>query len=131
MGHGAPGAGGGGLIRRRWARCHAVPVPRAADLQVRTGLRLGLLPSGPTGSVHDVPGVGLGHTTLWLDEPDPPAGRGVVRTGVSVLHVDGDGFGSPVPAGGAVLNGTGECTGFVTVAEVGLVETPVFLTSTM
>jgi D-aminopeptidase len=108
-----------------------VPVPRAADLLVRTGLRIGLLPSGPTGSVHDVPGVGLGHATLWLDEPDPPGGRGVVRTGVSVLHLDGDDFGSPVPAGGAVLNGVGECTGFITAAEAGIVETPVFVTSTM
>jgi D-aminopeptidase len=91
----------------------------------------GLLPSGPSGSVHDVPGVGLGHVTLVLDEPDPPAGRGVVRTGVSVLHLDGDGFGSPVPAGAAVLNGMGECTGFVTISEWGRLETPVFLTSTM
>ena len=35
------------------------------------------------------------------------------------------------PAGGAVLNGAGECTGFLTAAEWGLLETPVFLTSTM
>ena len=102
-------------------------MPRAADL----GVPFGLLPSGPTASVHDVPGVGLGHTTVVLDEPDPPAGRGTVRTGVSVLHVAGDGFGSPVPAGGAVLNGMGECTGFLTVREWGRAETPVFLTSTM
>ncbi len=105
-----------------------VPVrPRAADLPIR----IGTLPSGPTASVHDVPGVGLGHATLWLDEPDPPAGRGTVRTGVSVLHVDGDGFGSPLPAGGAVLNGMGECTGFLAVREWGRCETPVFLTSTL
>ena len=104
---------------------------RFADLRARTGVEVGLLPSGPTRSVHDVPGVGLGHTTLVLDEPGPPDGRGVVRTGVTVLHLDGDLFGAPVPAGGAVLNGAGECTGFVTVAEWGRVETPVFLTATM
>ncbi len=104
---------------------------RFADLRVSTGVGIGLLPSGPTRSVHDVPGVGLGHATLWLDEPGPPDGRGVVRTGVSVLHLDGDLFGAPVPAGAAVLNGAGECTGFVTVREWGRVETPVFLTSTM
>jgi D-aminopeptidase len=40
-------------------------------------------------------------------------------------------FRSPVPAGGAVLNGAGECTGFITAQEWGLAETPVFLTSTM
>jgi D-aminopeptidase len=100
---------------------------RASDLP----RRIGLLPSGRTGSVHDVPGVGLGHFTLLIDEPEPPIGRGVVRTGVSVLHLDGDGFGSPVPAGAAVLNGMGECTGLVTVSEWGRAETPVFLTSTM
>jgi D-aminopeptidase len=100
---------------------------RASDLP----RRIGLLPSGPTGSVHDVPGVGFGHFTLLIDEPEPPIGRGVVRTGVSVLQVNGDGFGSPVPAGAAVLNGMGECTGLVTVTEWGRAETPVFLTSTM
>jgi D-aminopeptidase len=103
------------------------PVPRATDLPVR----FGLLPTGPTSSIHDVPGVGLGHADLLLDEPDHPAGRGVVRTGVSVLQVDGDLFGSPVPAGGAVLNGMGECTGLTAVREWGRLETPVFLTSTM
>jgi D-aminopeptidase len=102
-------------------------MPRASDLP----RRIGLLPSGPTGSVHDVPGAGLGHYTLVIDEPEPPLGRGVVRTGVSVLHLAGDGFGSPVPAGAAVLNGMGECTGLITVSEWGRAETPVFLTSTM
>jgi D-aminopeptidase len=128
LGIGARGALVGLAETAGW---HAVPVPRTADLLVRTGLRIGLLPSGPTASVHDVPGAGLGHATLWLDEPDPPGGRGVVRTGVSVVHLDGDDFGSPVPAGGAVLNGVGECTGFITAAEAGIAETPVFLTSTM
>ena len=106
-------------------------MPRFADLAAATGVEAGLLPSGPTRSVHDVPGFGLGHTTVVLDEPAPPAGRGTVRSGVTVLHVPGDLFGSPVPAGGAVLNGAGECTGFVTVAEWGRVETPVLLTATM
>jgi D-aminopeptidase len=102
-------------------------VPRAADLPVR----IGLYPSGPTSSVLDVPGVGLGHSTVWRDEEPPPAGRGVARTGVTVLDVGGNLFRSPVPAGGAVLNGAGECTGFLSVQEWGLAETPVFLTSTM
>ena len=79
----------------------------------------------------DVPGVGVGHATVWRDEPPPPAGRGVARTGVTVIDLRGNLFRSPVPAGGAVLNGAGECTGFLAAAEWGLVETPVFLTSTM
>jgi D-aminopeptidase len=36
-----------------------------------------------------------------------------------------------LPAGGAVLNGAGECTGFITAGEWGTLETPVFLTSTL
>jgi D-aminopeptidase len=100
---------------------------RARDL----GIRIGLLPAGPTASIADVPGLGVGHATIWRDEPDPPAGRGVARTGVTIIDPGGDMFGSPVPAGGAVLNGAGECTGFLATAEWGLAETPVFLTSTM
>jgi D-aminopeptidase len=103
------------------------PVPRAADL----GIRIGILPSGPTASVLDVPGVGVGHATVWRDEPPPPEGRGIARTGVTVLDPGGNLFRSPVPAGGAVLNGAGECTGFIAVSEWGITETPVFLTSTM
>jgi D-aminopeptidase len=100
---------------------------RAADLDIR----IGTLPSGPTGSVVDVPGVGVGHATVWRDEPPPPVGRGIARTGVTVLDPGGNLFRGPVQAGGAVLNGAGECTGFLGAAEWGLAETPVFLTSTM
>lgn len=102
-------------------------MPRVTDL----GISVGLLPPGPTGSVLDVPGVGLGHATVWRDEPPPPAGRGVARTGVTVLDPGGDLFTAPVPAGAAVLNGAGECTGLLTAQEWGLAESPVFLTSTM
>lgn len=102
-------------------------VARVADL----GIEIGTLPSGPTRSISDVPGVGVGHATVWRDEPPPPEGRGVARTGVTVVDPGGNLFQSPVPAGGAVLNGAGECTGFLAAAEWGLAETPVFLTSTM
>ena len=121
--HNGPGAG----------HCPGLPVrhdhrmTRAADL----GITIGILPSGPTGSVVDVPGVGVGHATVWRDEADPPDGRGVARTGVTVLDPGGNCFRRPVPAGGAILNGAGECTGFLAAAEWGLAETPVFLTSTM
>jgi len=100
---------------------------RAKDL----GISIGVLPSGPTASIADVPGVGVGHATVWRDEPAPPAGRGVARTGVTVIDPGGNLFREPVPAGGAVLNGAGECTGFLAMSEWGLAETPVFLTSTM
>jgi D-aminopeptidase len=102
-------------------------MPRTTDL----GIRIGRMPTGPTNSVLDVGDVGLGHATVYRDEPDPPEGRGVARTGVTVLTIAEDAFQRPVPAGGAVLNGAGECTGFIGAAECGGMETPVFLTSTL
>jgi D-aminopeptidase len=102
-------------------------MPRARDL----GVVIGVLPPGPTNSVLDVAGVGLGHATVHRDEPAPPTGRGVARTGVTTLLVAEDAYLRPVPAGGAVLNGAGECTGFLTAAEWGAAETPIYLTSTM
>jgi D-aminopeptidase len=95
------------------------------------GVRIGPLPTGPTNSVLDVPGVGLGHATVVYDEPRPPEGRGLARTGVTVVDPGGDVWASPVPAGVAVLNGAGEMSGRTQVDEWGLTETPVFLTSTM
>lgn len=102
-------------------------MPRLTDLRIS----IGALPSGPTNSVLDVEGVGVGHATVWRDEPDPPEGRGVARTGVTVVRLRDDPFHAMLPAGGAVLNGAGECTGFITAREWGSLETPVFLTSTL
>jgi len=102
-------------------------MPRARDL----GIVVGAMPTGPTNSLLDVAGVGVGHTTLHRDEPAPPDGRGSARTGVTCVVLAEDAFHRPVPAGGAVLNGAGECTGFITAAEWGAAETPVYLTSTM
>jgi D-aminopeptidase len=95
------------------------------------GITVGPFASGPTSSVLDVPGVGLGHATVVYDEAAPPTGRGLARTGVTVLDPGGDVWAAPIPAGVAVLNGAGELTGRTQIDEWGLVETPIFLTSTM
>lgn len=102
--------------------CDHPAVPRACELDITVGL----LPRGPKGSILDVPGVGVGRRTVWRDEPAPPAGRGMARTGVTVIDPGGSLFHRPVPIGGAVLNGAGECTGLVAIGEWGLLETPVF-----
>jgi D-aminopeptidase len=97
------------------------------------GLRIGTLDPGPANDIGDVPGVAVGHVTLKRDEPDPPHGRGVARTGVTAV-VPGDRgsiYSAPLPAGVAVLNGAGEMTGSLQVAEWGLLQTPVYLTATM
>src|SRR4051812_29051541 len=102
------------------------PGPRLRTL----GLRIGGLDPGPEDAITDVPGVRVGHVTVWRDEP---GGRGIARTGVTAI-VPGPPnglFREPVPAGVAVLNGAGEMTGFVAASEWGRIETPVYLTSTM
>ena len=95
------------------------------------GITIGRYPSGPTASVIDVPGVGVGHSTVVYDEAPPPEGRGIARTGVTVLDPGGDCLADPIPAGVALLNGAGELTCRSQIDEWGYAETPVFLTSTM
>lgn len=107
------------------------PPPRGPRLR-ELGLRIGRFEVGAANAITDVVGVTVGHVTVWRDEADPPEGRGIARTGVTAvlpapvetLH------GAPVPAGVAVLNGAGELTGSMVIAEWGRIETPVYLTST-
>jgi D-aminopeptidase len=97
------------------------------------GLRIGALECGPRDTITDVAGVRVGHVTVVRDEPDPPAGRGFARTGVTaIVPAEPDTlFAAPLAAGTAVLNGAGELTGSLQVAEWGVLETPVYLTATM
>ena len=97
------------------------------------GVRIGELEPGPSASIADVDGVRVGHATVVRDEPDPPAGRGVARSGVTAV-VPGPPeslWAEPLPAGVAVLNGAGVLTGSVEIAEWGELKTPVYLTATM
>jgi D-aminopeptidase len=76
------------------------------------GIVIGTLEPGPRNSVADA-GVTVGHVT-------------VERTGVTAVVPAS----LPVPAGTAVLNGAGELTGSLEIREWGILETPVYLTST-
>ena len=120
---------------RRAPRCTLgrVSAPPSRGPRLRElGLRIGRFETGPANAITDVAGVTVGHATVWREEPSPPAGRGVARTGVTAvlaapvetLHRQ------PVPAGTAVLNGAGELTGSLVIREWGRIETPVYLTST-
>jgi D-aminopeptidase len=76
------------------------------------GIVIGMLEPGPRNTIADV-GVTVGHVT-------------VERTGVTAVVPPS----LPVPAGTAVLNGAGELTGSLEIREWGILETPVYLTST-
>jgi D-aminopeptidase len=97
------------------------------------GLRIGALEAGPSNSITDVDGVRVGHVTVVRDEPDPPDGRGIARSGVTAVIPRDPGRlrAEPVVAGMAVLNGAGEMTSSLQISEWGAIETPIYLTATM
>jgi D-aminopeptidase len=94
--------------------------PRAPDL----GLRIGVLPAGPLDAITDVAGVAVGQTTII---------RGAnIRTGVTaVVPQPGNLYREKVPGAIFVGNGYGKLTGVTQVDELGEIETPILLTSTL
>ena len=102
--------------------------PRATDL----GLRIGLLSRGPHNSITDVAGVTVGHLTLVEGDGALLTGQGPVRTGVTViLPHQGNVFRQEVTGAVHVVNGFGKSVGFPQVAELGVIESPIALTSTL
>ncbi len=94
--------------------------PRARD----AGVIVGELPPGPHNAITDVPGVRVGHATLVRGDD--------VRTGVTaVLPHAGNLFREKVPGAVFVGNGFGKLMGSTQVNELGEIETPILLTSTL
>ncbi len=88
------------------------------------GIVTGALPPGPWNAITDVAGVRVGHLTL-VEGDD-------IRTGITVvLPHGGNLFREKVPAGFACLNGFGKFAGSTQVEELGEIETPVAVTSTL
>ncbi len=96
------------------------PRPRVRD----AGIKVGVLPVGPINGITDVAGVTVGHTTIIRGDD--------IRTGVTaVLPHNGNLFREKVPAAIFVGNGFGKLMGSTQVAELGEIETPIILTSTL
>lgn len=96
------------------------PRPRASDL----GIQVGVLPPGELNAITDVEGVRVGHATVIRGDD--------VRTGVTaVLPHGGNLFHDKVPAAIFVGNGFGKLMGSTQVDELGEIETPILLTSTL
>lgn len=94
--------------------------PRARDL----GLIVGILPPGPLNAITDVAGVRVGHATVLRGDE--------IRTGVTaVLPHAGNLFREKVPAAIHAGNGFGKLMGSTQVEELGEIETPILLTSTL
>ena len=99
--------------------------PRERDLKLPIGGTPGALDA-----ITDVAGVEVGHTTLVSGSGQLVAGKGPVRTGVTVIHPRGKANADPVFAAWFTLNGNGEMTGTTWVQESGLLEGPVAVTNT-
>ena len=102
---------------------------RARDL----GVAPGTLPPGPVNAITDVPGIRVGHATV---NETAGADHGEIRTGVTAVVHDAligadQGGRRALPAGLAVYNGFGKMTGATQIDELGTVETPILLTSTL
>jgi D-aminopeptidase len=94
--------------------------PRAREV----GITVGVLPTGTLNAITDVHGVMVGHTTLIRGDN--------VRTGVTaILPHGGNLFQEKVPGAVFVGNGFGKIAGSTQVNELGEIETPVLLTSTL
>jgi D-aminopeptidase len=91
---------------------------------------VGFLPTGTQNAVTDVPGVRVGHQTVWKGEPggaDP-----VIRSGVtSIWPHSGDLFRERLYAAISVFNGYGEMTSRSVIDEWGLLGSPIVLTDTV
>lgn len=93
-------------------------MPRARDY-----LSIGILPAGPLNAITDVAGIRVGHASLR---------EGALRTGVTaVVPHEGNLYRDKVTAAVAVLNGYGKSVGLMQIEELGTVETPILLTSTL
>lgn len=84
----------------------------------------GQLPTGPQNAITDVHGVRVGHATLHDDSCD-------IHSGVTAVVHDRLIGGRGLPAGIFVGNGYGKFTGATQIDELGMIETPVLLTSTL
>ena len=94
--------------------------PRARE----AGITVGILPTGPLNAITDVDGVLVGHTTVIRGDN--------VRTGVTaILPHSGNLFSEKVPGAVFVGNGFGKLAGSTQVNELGEIETPILLTSTL
>ena len=94
--------------------------PRIRDL----GVKIGVLETGPLNAITDVTGVKVGQTTLIRGDN--------IRTGVTaILPHGGNLFKEKVPGAVFVGNAFGKLIGSTQVNELGEIETPILLTSTL
>jgi D-aminopeptidase len=108
------------LISHGAASAEPAKRPRAREV----GVTVGILPTGELNAITDVHGVLVGHQTIVRGDN--------IRTGVTaILAHGGNLFREKVPGAVFVGNGFGKLMGSTQVDELGEIETPILLTSTL
>lgn len=86
------------------------------------GIVCGIMPTGASNAIIDVPGVRVGHHTLC---------DGDINTGVTaIVPHNGNMYRRKVLAACDIINGFGKSTGLLQIEELGTLETPILLTNT-
>ena len=108
------------LVSQEATLAESAKRPRARDV----GVTVGILPTGERNAITDVAGVLVGHQTIVRGDN--------IRTGVTaILPHGGNLFREKVPGAVFVGNGFGKLMGSTQVEELGEIETPILLTSTL
>jgi D-aminopeptidase len=103
--------------------CSAVETPTRPRAR-QAGVQVGVIPPGLLNAITDVAGVLVGHTTVTRGDN--------IRTGVTaILPHPGNLFREKVPGAVFVGNAFGKLAGSTQVNELGEIETPILLTSTL
>src|SRR2546429_1755477 len=102
----------------------AAPQEKSRPRAREAGVIVGVLQPGALNAITDVGGVAVGHTTLIRGDN--------VRTGVTaILPHGGNLFREKVPGAVFIGNAFGKLAGSTQVNELGEIETPIMLTSTL
>jgi D-aminopeptidase len=108
------------LVSQETTLAESAKRPRAREV----GVTVGILPTGELNAITDVAGVLVGHQTIVRGDN--------IRTGVTaILPHGGNLFREKVPGAVFVGNGFGKLMGSTQVEELGEIETPILLTSTL
>lgn len=110
------------VTQASWAQTKPVvnDRPRARE----AGVIVGVMTPGPLNAITDVPGVSVGHTTIMRGDN--------IRTGVTaILPHTRNLFREKVPGAVFLGNAFGKLAGSTQVNELGEIETPILLTSTL
>src|SRR5262249_3949051 len=109
-----------GLMKPEMSSAQKEQRPRARVL----GIVFGVLPVGQLNAITDVSGVMVGHSTIVRDAN--------IRTGVTaILPHGGNLYREKVPGAVFIGNAFGKLAGSTQVNELGEIETPIMLTSTL